>query len=155
MVYYILWILWFLFHGKVTLEIVGFGVLICNGVYWLMCHYMAYDAKKDFRLVLKLPLYIKYGLVLVWEVVKSNLAVMRIILSPNLEAEPGFVSFETDLESEVSRVVLANSMTLTPGTYTVLLEDNRYMVHALDMALTEDIAESVFVKQLRRLEDKT
>ena len=152
--YYILWILWFLFHGKVTLEILGFGLLICNGVYWLMCRYMDYDAKKDLKLIVKLPLYIKYAFVLVKEVIKSNLAVMRIILSPSLEAEPGFASFETDLETEVARVMLANSMTLTPGTYTVALEENRYVIHALDMAFTENIAESVFVKQLRRLEDK-
>ena len=153
--YYILWILWFLFHGKVTLEIFFFWLLICNGVYWLMCHYMEYDVKKDMRLIFKLPLYIKYACVLVWEVIKSNLAVMRIILSPGLEAEPGFVSFETDLKTEVARVTLANSMTLTPGTYTVALEENKYVIHALDMAFTEDISESVFVKQLRRLEDKT
>lgn len=85
--------------------------------------------------------------------IKSNLAVIRIILSPGLEADPAFYTFETDLKTEVARVTLANCITLTPGTYTVALEDNKYTIHALDKSFTEGIEESVFVKQLRKLEE--
>lgn len=151
--YLILLILWFIFSGKVTLEIFLFGLVICGGLYWFMSKYMGYDIRKDFRLLMKLPLYIKYAVILVLEVIKSNLAVIRIILSPGLEAEPVFYTFETDLKTEVARVALANCITLTPGTYTVALEDNKYTIHALDKSFTEGIEESVFVKQLRKLEE--
>lgn len=150
--YLILLILWFIFSGKVTLEIFLFGLVICGWLYWFMTKHMDYSIQKDLKLITKFPGYIKYGIILVWEVIKSNLAVIRIILSPGLEADPAFYTFETDLKTEVARVTLANCITLTPGTYTVALED-KYTIHALDKSFTEGIEESVFVKQLRKLEE--
>jgi len=50
---------------------------------------------------------------------------------------PKMVEFETQLEKEFSKFVLANSITLTPGTVTVRIEGNRFFVHALtDKAAT-------------------
>ena len=141
--YLILLILWFIFSGKLTLEIFLFGLVICGWLYWFMTKHMDYSIQNDLKLIAKIPRFIKYGIILVWEVIKSNLAVIRIILSPGLE----------DLKTEVARVTLANCITLTPGTYTVALEDNKYTIHALDKSFTEGIEESVFVKQLRKLEE--
>lgn len=146
-------ILWLIFNGKVTLEIFIFGIVICCALYAFMVKYMNYNPKKEMNILKKIPLFLKYGLTLVWEVIKSNFAVMRIILSPGLEAEPGFRKFRVDLKSPVSRVTLANSITLTPGTYTVSLEEDEYVIHALDLSFTEGIEDSVFVKQLRKLEE--
>lgn len=151
--YLILLILWFIFSGKVTLEIFLFGLVICGWLYWFMTKHMDYSIQNDLKLIAKIPRFIKYGIILVWEVIKSNLAVIRIILSPGLETDPTFYTFETDLKTEVARVTLANCITLTPGTYTVALEDNKYTIHALDKSFTEGIEESVFVKQLRKLEE--
>lgn len=151
--YLILLILWFIFSGKVTLEIFLFGLVIGGWLYWFMTKHMDYSIQKDLKMIVKIPGYLKYGIILVWEVIKSNLAVIRIILSPGLEADPTFYTFETDLKTEAARVTLANCITLTPGTYTVALEDNKYTIHALDKSFTEGIEESVFVKQLRKLEE--
>lgn len=149
----VLLLLWFIFNGKITFEIFMLGVLICGGVYAFMVRFMEYSPKKEWNVIRHIPLFVKYGVILVWEVIKSNLAVMRIILSPGLDAEPGFRTFEVDLDSQVARVTLANSITLTPGTYTVSLEENRYTIHALDMSFTENAEDSIFVKQLRKLEE--
>lgn len=146
-------ILWVIFNGRVTLEILIFGVVICCALYAFMVKYMNYSPKKEMNILKKIPLFLKYGVILVWEVIKSNLAVMRIILSPGLEAEPGFRKFRVDLKSPVSRVTLANSITLTPGTYTVSLEEDEYVIHALDLSFTEGVEDSVFVKQLKKLEE--
>lgn len=151
--YLILLLLWFVFSGKVTLEIALFGLVICSWLYWFMSKHMGYDVRKDIAVLKKIPLFIKYGLILVWEVIKANLAVIRIVLSPKMEIEPVIVKFRTDLNSEIARVTLANSITLTPGTYTCGLEDNEYTIHALDEKFTEGLDDSVFVKQLRRLEE--
>ena len=151
--YLILLLLWFIFNGKVTLEIAIFGIFICGWVYWLMVKHLEYNTKTNKMIWKKAHLYIKYGLILVWEVIKSNLAVIRIILSPGLETKPTFVKFKTDLKTETARVTLANSITLTPGTYTAGLEGDTYTIHALDVSFTEDIENSIFVKQLRKLEE--
>ncbi len=60
--------------------------------------------------------------------------------------------FGTDLQSELSKVILANSITLTPGTITVSLEDNRFCVHCLDRELAEGMENSVFVELLKKME---
>lgn len=146
-------ILWVIFNGKVTLEILIFGVVICCALYAFMVKYMNYSPKKEMNILKKIPLFLKYGVILVWEVIKSNFAVMRIIFSPGLEAEPGFRKFRVDLKSPVSRVTLANSITLTPGTYTVSLEEDEYIIHALDLSFTEGVEDSIFVKQLKKLEE--
>ena len=98
--YLILLILWFIFSGKVTLEIFLFGLVICGWLYWFMTKHMDYSIQNDLKLIAKIPRFIKYGIILVWEVIKSNLAVIRIILSPGLEADPTFYTFETDLKTE-------------------------------------------------------
>ena len=101
-----------------------------------------------------IPLYLKYAFVLLWEIFKANVDVIKIIFSPKkAEIQPALVRFHTDLKSEASLVALANSITLTPGTYTVELENGEYVVQALDREkFGEGLEDSVFVKQLRRLE---
>ncbi len=51
--------------------------------------------------------------------------------------KPALVRFKTDLKTKQARVVLANSITLTPGTITVTLEEDEYVVHCLDKELAE------------------
>ena len=63
------------------------------------------------------------------------------------------VFFDVDIESEFLRFVLANSITLTPGTITVDVDDNHFCVHALDYTMAEDIENSVFVKLLVKMEE--
>ena len=101
--YLILLILWFIFSGKVTLEIFLFGLVICGWLYWCMTKHMDDSTQHDLKLIAKIPRFIKYGIILVWEVIKSNLAVIRISLSPGLEAAPTFYTFAPDLNSTSNR----------------------------------------------------
>ena len=69
------------------------------------------------------------------------------------ELEPALVTFHTNLKTESARVLLANSITLTPGTITVSLDEDEYMVHCLDKSLGIGIDESVFVEMLTKMEE--
>lgn len=152
--YVLLLLLWMIFNGRITLEVFLFGAVICAWVYWFICKYMGYSIQREKTLVKKVPLYLKYAVVLVWEIFKANIDVIKIVLSPKMEVEPALVRFHTDLKSEASWTTLANSITLTPGTYTVELENGDYLVQALDKSkFGEGLDESVFVKQLRKLEE--
>ena len=53
--YLILLILWFIFSGKVTLEIFLFGLVICGWLYWFMTKHMDYSIQKDLKLITKFP----------------------------------------------------------------------------------------------------
>lgn len=152
--YFLLLLLWMIFNGRITLEVFLFGAVICGWVYWFICKYMGYSWQREKQFIKKVPLYLKYAVVLVWEIFKANIDVIKIVLSPKLEVEPALMRFHTDLKSEASWVALANSITLTPGTYTAELENGDYVVQALDKKkFGEGLDESVFVKQLRKLEE--
>ena len=66
--------------------------------------------------------------------------------------EPVVIKFRSTLKSELARVILANSITLTPGTITVRLQYDELTVHCLDKTLADGIDDSIFVKLLERIE---
>ena len=100
----------------------------------------------------RLPRILQYICVLVWEIVKANFAVIKLITSSRYELEPVLVRFRIDLKTKQARVVLANSITLTPGTITVSLEEDEYVVHCLDKELAVGMNHSRFVELLEKLE---
>jgi multicomponent Na+:H+ antiporter subunit E len=78
--------------------------------------------------LLRVLIYIPW---LLWEIVKANVEVAFLILHPKLPVKPVLLSFKTDYRLNITRVTLANSITLTPGTITVDLQENNYIVHAI------------------------
>ena len=62
------------------------------------------------------------------------------------------VTFRTGLKTDLARTVLANSITLTPGTITVSISEEELVVHCLDKSLAEGMEQSKFVKMLQRME---
>lgn len=78
---------------------------------------------------------IKLSLIFLWELTKSNISVMRVVLSPKIDIHPGFFAYPTDLEEDWEIALLSALITLTPGTVIVAIsEDQRTMyIHALDL----------------------
>lgn len=75
--------------------------------------------------------FVRYLGWLVWNVMKANVEVAIMILHPRLPIQPALFRFRTNLKDDVARVLVANSITLTPGTVTIDLEDDTYLVHAI------------------------
>lgn len=150
--YIVFFLMWIIFNGRVTLEIVLFGLAVSAGIYAFVCAFLDYSIKKDILLMKKSLRLLQYMAVLVWEIIKANASVMHMILSPRFQNAPVLVRFRTDLKSRTARVLLANSITLTPGTITVSLEENEYTVHCLDKSLAEGMENSIFVRLLHKLE---
>lgn len=146
-------LVWIIFNGNLTAEIAAFGVVIAGVMYLFLCKFFDYSPKYDLFLLKKSPLLIRYLFTLVIEIIKANLTVFRLIYTAEYELEPALVHFHTDLRSTFARVLLANSITLTPGTITVSLKDNEYTVHCLDKDLAEGIDSSVFVTLLKKIEE--
>ena len=145
---------WMILNGKVTLVICLFGLGISAVLFAFICRYMDYSIRKERLLFRLIPLFLQYFWVLVKEIVKANVAVLKLIVSPELQPEPAIVYFDTDLKTGLAKVLLANSITLTPGTITVSVEDNRFCVHCLDRELAEGVENSVFVELLEKIEEK-
>jgi len=88
--------------------------------------------------------------VFIKELVKSNLDVARRVITPSLPINPGIVEARTRLKSKMGRMILANSITLTPGTLTIDMIDNTLYIHWIDVE-TEDI-EGATQKIVRKFE---
>ena len=143
---------WLILNGRATVEIMLFGLVISAALFYFMCRFMGYSGKKELLLFRLFPLFMRYLWVLVQEIVKANVCVLKLILSPDLQPEPAFLYFDTDFKTGAARMLLANSITLTPGTITVSVEGDRFFVHCLDLELAEGMEESVFVGLLKQME---
>lgn len=150
--YLIFFLIWIIFNGQFTWEIAAFGVLVSAVMYGFICKFMNYRPQMDIVLCKKFFLIIQYVFVLIKEIIKANFAVIKMILSSRYVLEPAIVRFKTSLKTTPARILLANSITLTPGTITVSLEGDEYVVHCLDKELAKGINNSLFVTLLERLE---
>ncbi len=77
--------------------------------------------------------FIQYFFVFLVALVKANFDVARRVVNPKLPINPGIVSFETKLQNHFAKMVLANSITLTPGTLTIDVIGNKFYVHWIDV----------------------
>ena len=148
----LLFALWLVFNGKITLEIVLFGIVLSVAVYLFCWKFLEYSPKRELLALRLLPQGIGYFFVLIWEIVKANAATISLIVSPKYDVEPVLVTFRTDLKTDLARTVLANSITLTPGTITVELTEDEFKVHCLDKEMAEGLDDSIFVRLLRKME---
>ena len=88
-----------------------------------------------------------YLIVFLVALIQSNFDVARRVLTPSLPINPGIVKFKTKLTTNYSKMVLANSITLTPGTLTIDIVDDTFYIHWIDVKTTDpekaftDIAE--------------
>ncbi len=145
-------LVWIIFNGNITVEIVILGLAVAAAVFAFICRFMDYSLEKEKLFYQKSILFFCYAGVLIAEIVKANLAVVHLVMTSKEAVEPVIVTFRTSLKTETARVILANSITLTPGTITISLEDDELTVHCLDKSLAEGMEDSVFVKMLEKME---
>jgi len=150
--FFVLFALWLVLNGRITLEICLFGVGICALVYLFMCRFMGYSIKKDVKLMRNTGYGIVYFFVLLKEIFVSNFKVMAIIVNKKIPITPAMTEVRIDLKSQLAKTVLANSITLTPGTITVKVQGDVFVVHCLSAEMIEGIEDSLFMKLLKRME---
>ena len=97
-----------------------------------------------------------YFLIFLRELVKANLDVAVRVLKPSLPIRPGIVEVKTGMQSQLGKLFLANSITLTPGTLTLDVQGDRMFIHWIDVkgddidASTKAIV-SVFERTLKEV----
>ena len=144
--------LWLVFAGSVTAVNLLLGACVSALITLLCAKTMGYSTRRFIRKLSKadeLAVYLAY---LLKEIVRENFDVLRFIYRKG-QPKPRLVSFHGRVQSEPLRVLVANSITLTPGTYTVRLEGDEYTVHALDEYFQVDIEYSAFFKMAQKVEE--
>jgi len=146
--YVVLFVLWVVFNGKLNWEIAIFGVILSGAVYAFCCAFLGYSPRKDLAAAKKLGKAIGYVGLLICEIIKSNLMLIRTVYSPKAkEIKPQLVTFRTPLRG-AAKSVLADCITVTPGTISVHSEGDTLTVHCLDRSFAEGIEDMEFQKRL-------
>ena len=144
-------ILWIIFNGRITVEILVTGAVITAAVSFFFYRLLGWSLKKDGQILRNLPLLLLYVLNLFREVVIAAFQVLALVWSPSRRPDPVLVEFHSGLSGSFSNVLLANSITLTPGTFTIEQEDDRFVIHCLRPEFAEGLADCSFIRLLRRI----
>ena len=147
----LLFLIWVILNGRITAEILLFGAAAAALTEFFACKALGYGGiASDLRFFKNLPLLIWFAADLILEIFKSSFQVMGVALRGRTP-DPVLVEIESGLGSNVKNVMLANCITLTPGTVTVLQEGDHLVIHCLLPEYGEGLTESSFLKILRRM----
>lgn len=139
--------LWLMLSGHYTPLLLTFAV-VSSAVVVAIVHRLELVDEEGVPLRC-LPFIWRFWPWLTAEIVKANLEVMRRILSPRLDISPQIFRFQPSQKTTTGLVTHANSITLTPGTVTVEIEeDGRFLVHALTRELAEGVAATAGLERI-------
>ncbi|MDY0296897.1 MAG: Na+/H+ antiporter subunit E [Acidobacteriota bacterium] len=158
---------WLLLSGHYDLFHVSMGVVSATAVVLLhlrlrRLHFYREEMqqveariKQQYPAGLRPLRFVYYVFWLLWQILVASLQVAYAVLSPRMPIDPSIVTFKTRLPGTSARVILGNSITLTPGTITVQLQDDEFVVHALMDVSASGILDGSLPGQVARLYAKT
>ncbi|NLI62121.1 MAG: Na+/H+ antiporter subunit E [Methanosarcinaceae archaeon] len=146
----VLTVVWILISGSYSLGNIILGLIIS----YLILHSfkdMYTFTDTPWQLIKKIPKKIKYVFILFWEIIKANFYVLYKILQPKLDIKPGIIAYPFDTTNGISTVMLANTITLTPGTFIidVHVKDKRlkgpgiYYIHSIYVSSPKEVRDSI------------
>lgn len=151
--YLLLFFFWMILNGRLTAEIVILGLIFAALVYAFVWKFMGLTWEREKSFWKHFLWGVQYIAILLKEIAVANLVVLKIVLSPKKKVHPVIVSFDAPLKNHILQAILADSITLTPGTITVRLYEEKFEVHCLDESMAEGINDSIFVKMLKKWEE--
>ena len=141
-------VIWLLLSGHYDPLLLTLGILSC-----ITCLYVTWKAKfideegLPLHLLIRLPIYTLW---LFKEIIKANIDTAKIIIFNN--PDPQNFRVKSSQKTEAGKVTYANSITLTPGTVTTVLDGDILEVHALSSDMADDVKSGVMDKKVSWLE---
>ena len=132
-VFYVLWIA----LSGVAVEELIVGAVVALLLSFVVGHLTDYhfDGRTPLSTIKYIFMYIPLFIV---KLIQANLDMAKIVLSKDLPIKPGFVILKTSLKKDISKLSLANSITLTPGTLSVDIKDEEVLIHWVKVEGSED-----------------
>ena len=135
---FILFAFWMLLSGKFDAFHLTLGA-ICSIIVAYLFHDLLFANVRvgDMRVVASR--FVAYIPWLIEQILLANIHVVSLVLRRRMPIDPQIVTFKTKLETDISHVTLANSITLTPGTITMDIKDGVFYVHALSQKVADEL----------------
>ena len=147
-------LLWIVFSGKfdgfhLTLGVVSVVLVLgFNDAIRRLRPRRGGPARRDHLHMLRALFYVPW---LLYQIVVSAVYVTRMIVAGESRIDPRIVTFRSDQPNEVAQVVLGNSITLTPGTLTLDIHDDEYVIHALDQGVADSLLNGAMQNRVAKL----
>ena len=142
-------VVWLLLSGHYTALILSFGAVSSLIVVWFMWRMDRVD--EDLGVPPMRPRVLYYLVWLMWQVVLSNIDLVRRIWDPALPIRPTWQRLDIKVTSSLAKTLYANSITLTPGTLTTDVREDHFMVHSLTPDGIEDLRKGGMEEQIQRM----
>jgi multicomponent Na+:H+ antiporter subunit E len=148
-------ILWLLLTFKFTIPNLVVGSVISAITSLIFTRYFIHNVHKFLEPQRYFWLFI-YFFVFLWACLKANIDVAYRVLHPAMPIKPGIVKVHTELKSDFARTLLANSITMTPGTISMdIIGDDLYIhwifVHSEDPEVYTSLILGTFEKYIKRI----
>ena len=152
--YVLLYSIWLILNDHYTVEVCLLGLVLTILLGGLLYVLFGYTPGRDFKILKNVPLFLWYLCVLFIEIIKANISVLSSILNVHRTLSPTIVTFHPGLRTSFGRFILANSITLTPGTITVEVNDEKdlFTVHCLKRNLLDISEDARFIRLIRKME---
>lgn len=140
LIFFLLMITWVIFSGKLDAFHILLGALSCGFVTWISSDLLFRNRNSPLAARIKQGLrMIPYFFWLIWQIVLSNIHLLKLALAGPIALEPQIIKFESKLESDFEKFLLANSITLTPGTVTMKIINQTFYIHAISNAAAKGL----------------
>lgn len=147
-------LLWLGFSGKIDPLHLSFGV-ISIAIVVAMTRTLVVALSDDHENAavgrLHLGRALAYPYWLSWQIMVANFQVARMILSPKLPINPAILRFNSALPGALPKVVLGNSITLTPGTFTLDIDGDSFLVHAISPQTAQGVIDGSMQQKVAAL----
>jgi len=149
---FLLGVFWVVNSGHFDPLLLSFGVFSVALVVWINHRMTRVTGEYQPPVIMswRLPGYIIW---LVKEIVKSNIEVVRCIYQRHPAIEPSIFKVNASQKSDICKVLYANSITMTPGTVTLEVEGDEFMIHALTRSSREGIETGDMDRRVRSIEN--
>lgn len=133
-------VIWMFLQDSYLMSTFLFGFILGVLVLFILRRFFEFDFY--FR---KVYAFVKLMLLFLSELIKANIDVIKVVIKPRLDNQPGIIAVETNLESEIEIVTLAALITLTPGTVSMdfSADGNTIFVHALDVSDRDEMVADI------------
>ncbi len=146
----VLTLLWIFISGSYSLANIILGFVVSFAILYGFRNLFTFTETPG-EAIRKIPKKIKYIIILFWEIIKANFYVLYKILQPRLDIKPGIIAYPFDTTNGMSTVVLANTITLTPGSFIidVHVKDKRlkgpgiYYIHSIYIDSPKETRETI------------
>ncbi len=144
---------WLLWSGQYSIErtlVLVLGIVSCLAVAGIVRRMGIVDSEgHPIHLAIRAIVYVPW---LLLAILRSNIDVALRILNPRLPVSPTLIRTRASQKTALGKVIYANSITLTPGTVSVDVEDDLVLVHALSRESAEELADGEMDRRVRAVE---